>query len=321
MLKIFTDPRCLEHRAPPGYPECPERLAGVVDCLQGSGWDIATDGPLEVPTPAARAAVAGVHATAYIDRLESAIARGDGLIDSADNPLSAGTGASAWAAVDCALRACDWVLEAPGRAAFGAVRPPGHHAERSTAMGFCYFGTVAAAAQHAIQQHGLERVAILDFDVHHGNGTQHLFEERADVFFVSLHQSPFYPGTGAASEVGAGAGRGATLNVPLAAGCGDGEYREALQSEVLPAMARFAPQLLLVSAGFDAWRGDPLGGMNVSRAGYREWGRLIAGLAAEVCQGRTVSLLEGGYDLEHLGELVGCYLEGLTGGASPSEAS
>lgn len=258
-------------------------------------------------------AITAVHDVAYVERLRAAVERGDGLIDSADNPLSPGTWDAARGAVASALAAVDWVVEGRDRAAFVASRPPGHHAERATAMGFCYFNTIAVAAEHSLRRHGLERVAILDFDVHHGNGTQHLFEERSEVLFASLHQWPFYPGTGASSERGRGAGEGATLNVPLPAGSGDDDYRRALREQVLPELRRFSPDLVLVSAGFDAWREDPLGGMLVSADAFQEWGTLLADLVAEVCEGRSVSVLEGGYDLARLGELVDRYLRGLAG--------
>ncbi len=315
MLKIFTDPRCLEHQSPPGYPELPDRLLSVVDRLREQGWEIEPPAAGDASTQQAEDAVSVVHDPRYVARLKAAVQRGDGLIDSADNPLSSGTWSAALAAVDSALRACDWAVAEPERKAFVAVRPPGHHAERATAMGFCYFNTIAVAAEYLLHRHRLERVAILDFDVHHGNGSQHLFEDRAEVFFVSLHQFPFYPGTGARSEIGHGAGEGATLNVPMAVGSGDEAYLRAFEDDVLPALRRFAPDLLLVSAGFDAWRGDPLGGMNVSAAGYEAWGQLLAGLASAVCAGRIVSVLEGGYDIPSLGDLAVSYLRGLDSAA------
>jgi acetoin utilization deacetylase AcuC-like enzyme len=157
-------------------------------------------------------------------------------------------------------------------------------------------------------------VAVFDFDVHHGNGTQHLFEDRADVFYASTHQYPFYPGTGAADERGTGPGEGFTLNVPLPAGTGDEVYAEAIQGRILPALRRFAPDALVLSAGFDAWRADPLGGMRVTEEGFRSWGDWCARLAAEVCGGRVLALLEGGYDLASLPRLVEAHLEGLAGG-------
>ncbi len=265
----------------------------------------------EVPAGTAGEAVAAVHGGRYVERLRAAVERGDGLIDSADNPLCAGTWDAASAAVEVALAAADWVAETPGHAAFAAVRPPGHHAERTLAMGFCYFNNAAVAAEHLIRRHGLERLAILDFDVHHGNGTQHIFEHRPDVLYVSSHQYPFYPGTGAASETGRDAGDGATVNVPLPVGTGDDGYRKAFEEQMLPALHRAAPQVLIVSAGFDAWRRDLLGGMEVTETGFEEWGRMIGELADEVADGRVLSLLEGGYDLTALGELAARYLGGL----------
>ncbi|MCP4203647.1 MAG: histone deacetylase [bacterium] len=314
MLRIFTDHRCLEHRAPPGYPERPERLTGVLETLRAGDWDVvASPGGSAGP----RAAVEAIHDPGYVARLEAAVERGDGLIDSADNPLSAGTWPAAWGAVECALEAVDWVMAGESRAAFAAVRPPGHHAERATAMGFCYFNAVAACAEHLRRRHGLERVAIVDFDVHHGNGTQHIFEERGDVLYVSLHQFPFYPGTGAAAERGTSAGVGATLNVPLPAGCGDTAYLEAFDRQVVPALVSFGPQMLLISAGFDAWQRDPLGGMRVTADGFERWGQRLSEAAGRICAGRSVSLLEGGYDLERLGELVERYLTGLAATLDP----
>ncbi len=262
-------------------------------------------------------AVERVHAASYVGRFQRAVERGDGLFDSADNPIMAATWDAAWAAVEAALSAADWVAEGSGRQAFVAVRPPGHHAEPGHAMGFCFFNNVAVAADHLRHHHGCERVAVFDFDVHHGNGTQHIFEERSDVLFVSTHQYPFYPGTGAASERGRGSGVGFTLNLPLAAGSGDAEYRTVIVERVLPALRDFAPEVLLLSAGFDAWAGDPLGGMRVSADGFTRWGRLLGELASEICEGRVLAVLEGGYDLTSLPRLVRSHLGGLAGLAAP----
>ena len=311
MLRVFTSAACLDHRTPPGYPEKPERLAGVLARLRESGWAIEEEGEEEATS--ARDAVLAVHDDAYVARFERAVSRRDSLLDSADNPLSPGTWNAAWAAVATVLAAADWVAGAGDRTAFAAVRPPGHHAERATAMGFCFFNNVAVAAEH-LRRQGAARVAIFDFDVHHGNGTQHSFESRADVFYASTHQYPFYPGTGAADETGLGAGEGFTLNVPLPAGTGDEGYAEAIRTQVLPALRRFAPDVLLLSAGFDAWQADPLGGMRVTRDGFRAWGDWCAKLAAELCGGRVLALLEGGYDLRNLSSLVEDHLAGLAGG-------
>jgi acetoin utilization deacetylase AcuC-like enzyme len=258
--------------------------------------------------------VLAVHEKSYVERFRRAVERGDGLIDSADNPLSPGCLAAAWGAVEATLEAADWVAAASGRKAFAAVRPPGHHAERERAMGFCYFNNIAVAAEHLHQNHGVGRLAIVDFDVHHGNGTQHLFDTRAEVYYASIHQYPFYPGTGAAHETGRGAGEGTTLNVPLAAGTDDEGCREAFERTVLPAVGSFAPEVLLISAGFDAWRADPLGGLQVSAQGFSDWGRWLGQLAAETCQGRALAVLEGGYDLQALPGLVQGFVNGLEEG-------
>jgi len=310
-MRVFTDPRCLQHRSPRGYPERPERLSGIVDHLRSRGWDLA-EGKWEGD---ARQAVLALHEERYVERFERAVERGDSLLDSADNPLSEGTWEASWAAVETTLAAADHV--ASGNQAFAAVRPPGHHAERAVAMGFCFFNNVAVAAEH-LRRKGAERVAIFDFDVHHGNGTQHLFERRADVFYASTHQYPFYPGTGAASEIGIGEGEGATLNVPLPAGTDDAGYAEAIQGRVIPALRAFAPDVLLVSAGFDAWQNDPLGGMRLTEEGFRSWGEWLRSLADEVCGGRLLAVLEGGYDLASLPRLVEASLEGFAGGHPPS---
>jgi len=307
MFRLFSDPRCLDHRPHVGYPEVPLRVEEILDRLE-PGWRAA---PLWAPA-GLEGAVAAVHDEAYLRRFEKAVARGDLLLDSADNPLAEGSWRAAWAAAGVSVAALDWCLEAPGRRGFAVVRPPGHHAERDRAMGFCFLNNVAVMAERARRRHGLDRVAIVDFDVHHGNGTQHIFEERADVLYVSLHQYPFYPGTGAREEVGRGHGEGFTLNVPLPAGCDDATYRERFAGEVLPRLRAFAPDLLLVSAGFDAWREDPLGGMRVSEAGFEEWSAMLAGVAEEVAGGRLVSVLEGGYDVAALPSLAAAHVKGLT---------
>ncbi len=218
---------------------------------------------------------------------------------------------------EIARLACGAVLTAveevmAGRAgrALALVRPPGHHAERDRSMGFCLYNHVAIAAQRLLRRHGLSRVAVVDFDVHHGNGTQHSFEESDRVFFVSLHEHPrhLYPGSGYAHERGRGAGTGFTLNVPLLPGSGDDSYREAFEKLVIPALEAYQPQFLLVSAGFDAAEGDPLAHQRVTTAGFAWIGESLGALAQRHADGRWVSTLEGGYDLEALGSGVEAYL-------------
>jgi acetoin utilization deacetylase AcuC-like enzyme len=313
VLPVYTDPRCLEHRPPRGFPERAERVASVVAHLRAGGWPVEEGGGAGEPAPEAWEAVCRLHDPRYVERFRRAVERGDGLLDSADNPLAEGTWRAAWGAVEATLAAAAWVAGGAGRRAFAAVRPPGHHAERAVAMGFCYFNNIAVAAEELRARHGAGRVGIVDFDVHHGNGTQHLFEARADVFYASTHQYPFYPGTGAASETGVGAGEGFTLNVPPPAGSGDPELEAALR-QVIPALRRFAPEVLLVSAGFDAWREDPLGGLEVSEEAFGQWGVWLSELANEVAEGRVLAVLEGGYDLARLPRLVEAHLRGLSQG-------
>jgi acetoin utilization deacetylase AcuC-like enzyme len=195
--------------------------------------------------------------------------------------------------------------------AFVACRPPGHHAEFERAMGFCLFNNVAVAAAHLRRARGVERVAIVDWDVHHGNGTQHAFESDPTVFYASLHQWPWYPGTGAADERGVGAGEGATLNCPMSAWTGDREWLRAVETQVLPALERFDPGFVLVSAGFDAHEQDPLSHTRVTTDGFRRMTDLVNALAASRCGGRVVSLLEGGYDLDSLADSVEAHVGGL----------
>ncbi len=314
-MLIVHDRRCFAHQAPLGYPETPDRIKTILAALAAAGADLLQAGQ----HAGAEAAIRDVHDPRYVERFGRATQRGDGLLDSADNPLSLGTWSAAWAAVEATLAASDAVAQGRTLHAFAAVRPPGHHAEKALAMGFCFFNNAAIAAQYLLSCHGANRVAVFDFDVHHGNGTQHIFEERADVLYASVHQHPFYPGTGAASERGRGPGLGTTVNVPLPAGTGDAEFLAAFDHEILPALTSFAPDVLILSAGLDAWQGDPLGGFKVTLEGFAALGSRIREAATVLCGGRTLSLLEGGYDIANLGCLASAYL-GLSGAAGPGRA-
>jgi acetoin utilization deacetylase AcuC-like enzyme len=221
-------------------------------------------------------------------------------MDSVDTPVSAESYRVALAAVGGVLATVDAVMEGKIRNAFCAIRPPGHHALKDRAMGFCLFNNVAIAARYLQKKHKLERILIVDWDVHHGNGTQAAFDGDATVFYFSVHQHAFYPGTGTAEETGAGKAVGTKLNVPLPAGSGDAEYKRAFEEKLRPAARAFRPDFVLVSAGFDAHEGDRLGRMKVTTQGYAELARIVKSIAEMCCQGRLVLLLEGGYTLDNL---------------------
>jgi len=306
---LYYDDRFLDHDTGRGHPERPDRLRAVVKHLKEIGlWD-----KLEHPAfqPAERDAIERVHTPKYIDRLKKACKDGKPFIDVGDSAICEESAVIAYLMAGAALGAVDAVTKGKLDRAFVLGRPPGHHAERDRSMGFCLFSNIAVAAEHWIAEHKAKRVAILDFDVHHGNGTQHHFEERADVLFISIHQHPktCYPGTGYHEETGKGKGEGTTLNIPLMPGGGDEVYAKAMNDGVLPALQRFKPDALLVSAGFDAASDDPLAQMDVSAEGFKMIAELIRGFADEALGGRLVTMLEGGYDLTALSEGVAAYLK------------
>ena len=304
-------PAAAEHATGPGHPERPERAAAVLERVEASGLGAQLES-LEA-SAASVAALERVHTPEHIARVQERCSAGFGILDGGDTTISKGSWRAALTAAGGALDAVDRVMAQTWSRAFCVARPPGHHAERGHAMGFCLFNNIAVAAAHLRATHGLERVAIVDFDVHHGNGTQHLFEQDPAVFFASLHQWPHYPGTGAASERGRGAGEGATRNCPLGAGTGDVEWISALEQHVLPALETFRPEFLLVSAGFDAHRADPLSGTLLSEEGYATITDRLTQVADQRCDGRMVSLLEGGYDLDALASSVETHVGGLIG--------
>jgi acetoin utilization deacetylase AcuC-like enzyme len=308
---LVHDPRFLEHRTPPGHPERPERLESVLKHLERTGR---MSRLVAIPAePCAMEWIERVHPRAHVEELRRACASaGDApLYLDPDTPVSAGSWQAALLACGGTLRACDSVLGGRVANAFVAARPPGHHAESSRAMGFCLLNQVAIAARYLQARHGIERVLIVDWDVHHGNGTQEIFYGDPSVLYFSTHEYPFYPGTGAREERGQGRGEGATLNVPMGAGAGDEEFLAAYRERLVPAARSFRPGFVLVSAGFDAHASDPLAGARLSTACYGELTRIVRSIADESCGGKLVSVLEGGYDLQALAESVAAHLDAL----------
>lgn len=310
---LITSERFGEHGPPPGHPERIER-AEVMDGI-AIRWR-EKRGRTAEPRPATRDELLRVHAPAYVDNIAGTAGRAT-MLDP-DTFTSPESYEIALLAAGAAVSAVDHALahDAP---AVAFVRPPGHHAERDRAMGFCLFNNIAVAAAHA-RRAGCGRVAIVDYDVHHGNGTQWIFYEDPSVLYVSTHQYPYYPGTGAADEIGRGAGTGFTVNLPLEAGSTDADYDLAFRTVVTPVVDAFAPDLLLVSAGYDAHENDPLGGMRVTTGGYTQLTRRLRASADHVCKGRIVLITEGGYDLAALGACLDASLGAFEEPASPSLA-
>jgi len=311
MLVIHSS-RFAEHTTPPGHPERPER-ADVMEAI-ASRWR-ERGCTMTEPRAATDEQLARVHDEAYIRSIAATAGRAVALDpDTFTSPESYDVARlAAGAAVDAVER----VITGGETTALALVRPPGHHAERDRAMGFCLFNTVAVAAAHA-RALGLARVAIVDYDVHHGNGTQQIFERDPSVLYVSTHQFPYYPGTGAADEIGIDAGRGFTVNVPLEAGALDDDYHAAFSEIVIPVLRQFAPDLLLVSAGFDAHERDPLAGMRLTTPAFAAMTADLRGVAADCCAERMVVVTEGGYDLHALAASIDVVAQTLAGPRSAS---
>lgn len=311
MLKIYTNSIFYRHDTGAGHPENARRLDAAMEGVERAGQSAAVtrDGHLH---PETDRIVAKTHSANYERELEHACRAGMRLFHSLDNPISSASFSAARTAVSTSLAAAAdiWQSNASKRA-FVIARPPGHHAERTQAMGFCFFNTIACVAEWLREQPGVERVFIFDFDVHHGNGTQSLFEDRDDVYYASIHRYPFYPGTGAAEEIGVGRGRGFTRNIPMDGGLGDAAYLRAVEDDIVSVIDDYRPDAILLSSGFDAHRRDPLGGMRVSETAYGEITRRIVETADRHCQGRVLSLLEGGYDMEGLAASVAEHVNSL----------
>ena len=303
MLRLYTHPACLQHDPGEGHPESPSRLRSVLRALDHDRF--AALDRIEAPR-ATREQLLRVHGADHVDSILAIAPAGGTVRLDEDTLMSPGSAEAALRAAGALVAAVDLAMAGGGRA-FCAVRPPGHHATRTQAMGFCLFNNVAVAAAHAIAEHGLKRVAIADFDVHQGNGTQDIFERDPRVLFVSSHQSPLYPETGREDERGAGN----IVNATLAAGDGSQEFRELWEGALLPRLYAFKPQLVLISAGFDAHRADPLAQLRLDTEDYA-WitGRLVD-LAHAHAADRLVSTLEGGYDLQALAASVGAHVAEL----------
>ncbi len=290
---FYTHADCIEHDPGAYHPECPARLASVLEALRAPQFAalIRREAPL-----AELADIARVHPQRHIDAVLAAIPeRGYRPIDG-DTILSPGSGNAALRAAGAVVAAVDAVMRGEAKNAFCAVRPPGHHAEPAQSMGFCIFNNIVVGAQRARAVHGASRVAIIDFDVHHGNGTQAVAEQDAGLFYASTHQWPLYPGTGAAHETGLGN----VVNAPLRAGAGGPEFRHAFDAFIMPALEAWGPDLVMISAGFDAHKDDPLGGLRLDESDYVWVTARLAAFAERACQGKLVSALEGGYDLNAL---------------------
>ncbi len=307
----MLDPVFERHYTGPGHPERAERLIRIMQALEEQG--LAERCVRIEPCKASPEVLSPVHVPEYLERLERACLNGQPFIDTPDSAICPDSFEVALLAAGGVLKAVDLVVERELDAAFCAVRPPGHHAEADVSMGFCLLNNVALAAARLKNHHGIGHLAVLDWDVHHGNGTQHIFEEDGDVLYVSLHQSPetLYPGTGRAEERGRGSGQGATVNIPLAPGTADEEYLEALERIALPALTKFAPEFILVSAGFDSHAADPLASLCLSEKVYAILTVKTRELAEQFSHGRLVSVLEGGYDLPALGCSVAVHLRAL----------
>jgi len=295
---LAFDPIFREHLTGEDHPEAPERLSALMDAFIASGL-INLMLPLEA-RDATEDDLRRCHSPHYLHLARRDIQRGHSQLSTGDTAICPASWEVACRSAGAVLSAIDAVFAGRCRNAFCAVRPPGHHATREAGMGFCVFNNVAVGARYAQSRHGVGRVVIVDWDVHHGNGTQDIFYEDGSVFYFSIHQSPWYPGTGDADETGHGSGRGATLNVPLFAGAGRAEVFAAFEEQLLPAMETFRPQLVLISAGFDSRLHDPLGMLRLTDQDFADLTRQMLELADRHADGRLVSVLEGGYDLHGL---------------------
>ena len=305
---LYTNPIFLEHNTGQ-HPENANRLRAILDKLESE--DLMGKFKVEAGRTATSAEIKMLHTEKLISEVETASESGAQTLHTRDCVISAQTYKASLHAVGSVLDAALEVAERRLDNAFCAVRPPGHHAEFDTAMGFCFFNNIALAAEFLSREMGFQRILIIDFDVHHGNGTQHFFEERSDIFFVSMHQDPrtCYPGTGFAKENGRGVGTGYTLNVPVPPGIEDTEYLQIFSTDVKPKLEEYNPDFVLISAGFDAHRDDPLASLNLTESTFKKLSFELKRLAEQTAGGRMLSMLEGGYDLNALSSCVSEHLQ------------
>ena len=312
---LVYDPIYLKHDTG-GHVENAARLEAIISHLEETGLKKQLT-PIK-PRAASVEELALVHTKQHISHIQDVAGKGGGWLD-ADTVMSPDSYEVALYAAGGVIAAAEAVMEGKVNSAFALVRPPGHHATPHHAMGFCLFNNIAIAAEHALARYKLERILIIDFDVHHGNGTQEIFYDRPEVMYISTHEYPFYPGTGSVGETGRGSAKGTTVNIPLPAGCGDNEYLLVFEQVITPAAKRFKPQLVLVSAGYDAHWADELALMQLSVSGFGEMARAIRGLANELCEGRLVFTLEGGYHLSALAASIKATFDVLLGKTSSDD--
>ena len=316
---LLHDARFLAHDTGPRHPERPARLTSALARLEAEAW-FAGLARVEA-APAAQDVIVVVDRLDPVERGAAACRAGQRQLDTPDVAISAQSHDIALLAAGAGLALADALMAGTIANGFALVRPPGHHAERSAALGFCLYNNVAILARYLQRRHGLEKIAIVDWDVHHGNGTQHSFEEDPSVLYCSLHQYPHYPGTGSVDETGIGRGKGATLNCPMPAGATDSAYERAFMEQLLPALNQFKPDAVLISAGFDAHRDDPLADVQLSTGCYGWMTERLMEVAQQHAQGRVLSLLEGGYDLRATADCVALHLAVLGGFPKPSDAA
>lgn len=315
---FLYDPRFLEHETGPGHPECPERLTAVMELLKKQDWYS------KLKQFSGSAAdlkwVEKAHSLDYVSRVKKACETGEPYVDSPDVPVCKESYDTALLAAGSALALGDAVMSGEVARAFGLIRPPGHHAEYDYAMGFCFFNNVAILARYLQEKYGIHKVAIIDWDVHHGNGTQHFFESDPSVYYMSLHQFPHYPGTGLRQERGQGEALGTQLNIPMRMGSHDWDYQEAFRRILLPALKHFHAEVIIISAGFDAHEDDPLGHILLTEDCFAWMTEQLCRVADHDCKGRVISLLEGGYNLDSLSRCVTAHVKALLGHRKKEEA-